>query len=113
MPEPHEAASANTADGPVDTAVQRRPRPAHSKPKSRQLPPYKVILHNDEVNTMEDVVRAILMITPLNPAHAIQRMREAHVSGTAVLLVTHKERGELYVGQFASLKITTTLEADG
>ncbi len=39
-------------------------------------------------------------------------MLEAHSSGTAVLLVTHKERGELYVQQFASLKITTTLEPD-
>lgn len=96
----------------ADTAVQAPPKRKPARPKRRQLPPFKLVLHNDKVNAMDDVVLSIVKITPLNPAQAIRKMLEAHSSGTAVLLVTYKERGELYVQQFASLKITTTLEPD-
>lgn len=95
-----------------DIAVQVPPKHKPARPKRRELPPFKLVLHNDEVNAMEDVVLSIVKVTPLNPARAIRKMLEAHASGTAVLLVTHKERGELYVQQFAGLKITTTLEPD-
>ncbi len=96
----------------ADTAVQAPPKRKPAKPKPRKLPPYKLVLHNDVVNTMDDVVLSIVKITPLSAAQAIRRMLEAHFSGTAVLLVTHKERGELYIQQFASVKVTTSLEPD-
>jgi ATP-dependent Clp protease adaptor protein ClpS len=76
-------------------------------------PPYKVILHNDEVNDMARVVEVICKLTPLDVNEAIERMLEAHHTGHAVLLVTHKERAELYVDQFASCRITVTAEPDG
>ena len=76
------------------------------------LPPFKVLLHNDDKNVMEDVVASILMLTPLKEQEAILRMLEAHETGCALLLVTHKERAELYVEQFASCNITVTMEAD-
>jgi len=37
-------------------------------------------------------------------------MTEAHKTGVALLLVTHKERAELYAEQFATFKITVTIE---
>ncbi|MCC7316212.1 MAG: ATP-dependent Clp protease adaptor ClpS [Planctomycetes bacterium] len=92
------------------TAV--KPAPARRKPKPKMLPPFKVLLHNDDKNMMEDVVASILMLTPLKEQEAILRMLEAHKTGCALLLVTHKERAELYVEQFASCKITVTMEAD-
>ena len=61
---------------------------------------------------MEDVIVAIRRITPLGEIEAIQRMLEAHQTGHAVLLITNRERGELYVDQFTSCKITTSLELD-
>lgn len=82
------------------------------KPKRRQLPPFKLILHNDDVNIMDLVALDIVKITPLDGAAAVRKTLEAHYTGKAILLVTHKERGELYVQQFASVKITTTLEPD-
>jgi ATP-dependent Clp protease adapter protein ClpS len=36
--------------------------------------------------------------------------REAHNTGVALLLVTHKERAELYVDQFKSKSLTVTIE---
>ena len=90
------------------TATAVKPAP----PKPKMLPPFKVILHNDDENTMEDVVAVILMLTPLKQQEAMLRMLEAHEQGQALLLVTHRERAELYVEQFASCGVTTTMEAD-
>ena len=94
------------------TATQAPPRkkPAPAKPDRKELPPWKVLLHNDEVNGMDDVVRTIRMLTPLSTTAAVQRMLEAHRKGVTLLLTTHKERAELYQQQFASRKLTVTLE---
>jgi ATP-dependent Clp protease adaptor protein ClpS len=80
--------------------------------ETRVLPPYRVILHNDDVNTFEHVIQTILKLTPLKEPEAVARTIEAHETGASVLLVTHKERAELYVEQFASRSITTTCEPD-
>jgi ATP-dependent Clp protease adaptor protein ClpS len=80
--------------------------------QTRELPPYRVILHNDDVNTFEHVIATILELTPLKEPEAVQRTIEAHETGSALLLVTHKERAELYVEQFASKRLTVTCEPD-
>jgi ATP-dependent Clp protease adaptor protein ClpS len=82
------------------------------KDQTRLLPPYRVILHNDDVNTFEHVIRAITRLTPLNEKEAATRAMEAHETGVALLLVTHRERAELYVEQFASASLTVTCEPD-
>ena len=97
------------------TAVVTAPvkKPAVPKRRPKQLPPYKVLLHNDEVNTFESVIAAILKLTTLEPREALLRTLEAHETGVALLLVTHKERAELYHDQFTTFKITVTIEPDG
>ncbi len=82
------------------------------KRETHQLPPYRVLLHNDDVNTFEHVIRSIIRITPLEPEQAAERALEAHEKGISLLLVTHRERAELYVEQFASLSLTVTCEPD-
>ncbi len=89
------------ADPSVESQVDQR---------TQQLPPYRVILHNDDVNTFEYVIRAILKITPLGETEAVERTLEAHETGSSLLLVTHKERAELYVEQFATKRLTVTTE---
>jgi ATP-dependent Clp protease adaptor protein ClpS len=86
--------------------TQTKPKP----PETQQLPPYKVLLHNDDVNDMEYVVRTIMELTHLNKKDSTVRMMEAHTTGVALLLVTHKERAELFVDQFATKKVTVTIE---
>ena len=78
--------------------------------KVRQLPPFRVMLHNDDVNDFEHVIVSILKLTHLTGKEAIERTLEAHETGQSLLLVTHRERAELYVEQFASLKLTVTAE---
>ncbi len=76
------------------------------------VPPYRVILHNDDVNTFDHVIRTILRLTPLKEAEAVEKTLEAHETGQSVLLVTTRERAELYVEQFATYNLTVTAEPD-
>lgn len=85
-----------------------KPRP--SKPPLDQLPPFRVLLHNDPINTMDFVVDSIIELTPLDKTRAVQATLEAHSTGTSLLLVTHKERAELYQDQFRSKRLTVTIE---
>ena len=82
--------------------------PKHKPPQ--MLPPWKVLLHNDDKNDMGFVVDTIVELTPLNKQDAQNRMKEADDTGVALLLVTHKERAELYKDQFESKGLTVTIE---
>lgn len=92
----------------TQTAVAVRPKPAPPEPK--QLPPFKVLLHNDDVNDYLFVVSTIVELTPLNRERATEAMLEADKTGVSLLLVTHKERAELYADQFTSKGLTVTIE---
>ena len=87
-------------------AVQERP----SKTPPKQLPPYKVLLHNDAKNSFDHVVGSIVELTTLDQNAAKSRTKEAHEKGLSLLLVTHKERAELYQEQFQSKSLTVTIE---
>jgi ATP-dependent Clp protease adaptor protein ClpS len=88
------------------TATKKAPR--HKPPGL--LPPWKVLLHHDDKNSFEFVILSIVELTPLNEDDAIQRTNEAHRTGVALLLVTHKERAELYKDQFRSKGLIVSIE---
>lgn len=88
------------------TAVKERTTP----PKVDQLPPFKVLLHNDDVNEMGYVVRTLMELTPLDKGRSTEVTLEADSRGVALVLVTHKERAELYQQQFKSKMLTVTIE---
>jgi ATP-dependent Clp protease adaptor protein ClpS len=79
-------------------------------PAGDRLPPFKVILHNDDKNEPLYVVETICDLTPLNPHTATNAMLEAHNTGAALLLVTHRERAELYIEQFQSKRLSVSME---
>jgi ATP-dependent Clp protease adaptor protein ClpS len=56
------------------------------------------------------VVTTLVELTPLDRTRAVEIMLEAHNTGTALVLVTHKERAELYHDQFKSKKLRVTIE---
>lgn len=87
-------------------------RPAPAKPRVDRMPPWKVLLHNDEVNEMGFVIETIIELTTLNPQTALIRMVEAHKSGVSMLLATHREHAELLQEQFASKGLLVTIEPD-
>ena len=96
------------------TATAKPKRKAKTAPKPKppgMLPPWKVLLHNDDKNDMGFVVDTIVELTPLKKQDAELRMKEADETGVALILVTHKERAELYQEQFESKGLTVTIEA--
>ena len=69
-----------------------------------------MLLHNDDVNDMLYVTDTITELTSLNRHDAVLRMLEAHNTGLALLLTTHREHAELLCEQFASKHVTVTAE---
>jgi ATP-dependent Clp protease adaptor protein ClpS len=100
-------------DAPEDVSsggTATKTKPAPKKPPTKPLPPWKVLLHNDDHNVFEDVLETIIMLTPLNRQDATIKMTEAHETGVSLLLTTHQERAELYRDQFTSRGLTVTIE---
>ena len=91
-----------TADG-VQTESRADERVEHPRL-------WRVLLHNDDVNTDIFVAATIIELTPLNKERAVLATLECHETGVALLLVTHKERAELYQEQFQSKSLTVTIE---
>ncbi|MHC4415706.1 MAG: ATP-dependent Clp protease adaptor ClpS [Planctomycetota bacterium] len=109
MAQPNEhQPEAKPESGGGSIAVQTRPAP----PKVERLPPWKVLLHNDDVNDMLYVAETIIELTTLNREDAVLRMLEAHETGVALLLVTNREHAELLAEQFASKHLTVTIEPE-
>ena len=101
--------SKKEAGAAVAEPKSRRKQKSAPKPP-QQLPPWKVLLHNDEKNEIMFVVRTIMELTALGEQTAKLRTLEAHTTGVALLLTTHKERAELYRDQFQSKGLTVTIE---
>lgn len=75
------------------------------------LPPYRVILHNDDVNEMGHVVRALLASVPeLDVRSATEIMLTAHLRGRAEVIACPLERAELYRDRLESHGLTATIE---
>jgi ATP-dependent Clp protease adaptor protein ClpS len=81
--------------------------------RARILPPYKVILFNDDYNEMEYVV-AVLMysVSNLSQQEAERIMLTAHLQGSAVVVVCPKETAEYYQERLLSYGLTATIEPD-
>ena len=97
----------------ASTATAKPKRASKTSPKQKppqMLPPWKVLLHNDDKNEVGFVVKTIVELTSLNENDAKQRTVEAHETGVALLLTTHKERAELYKDQFESKGLTVSIE---
>ena len=110
--DPPTAAPTGNGGGSGGATATAKPK-RKSKPKTSPpglLPPWKVLLHNDDKNTREFVIDSIVELTPLNKQDAELKMKEADDTGVSLLLVTHKERAELYKDQFESKGLTVTIE---
>ncbi len=79
--------------------------------KAEILPPYKVILHNDDHNEMFYVVGALLKSVPgLSRRRAMQIMLQAHFTGKAVVTTCPLELAELYRDRLQGFGLTATIE---
>ena len=69
---------------------------------TRRQPPYAVILHNDDINTMEFVVTVLRKVFGYTVEKCVELMIEAHEKGRAVVWVGPLEVAELKADQIHS-----------
>ena len=81
--------------------------------RRRTLPPrgrVQVILHRTADKGLVTIVEVLRKLTRFGEAEAETRMWEAYHRGRAIVLVTHFERAELYVEQFAENGLLASIE---
>jgi ATP-dependent Clp protease adaptor protein ClpS len=81
--------------------------------RTRLLPPYKVIIFNDDYNDMDYVVAVLLhTVNNLSQQEAERIMLTAHLMGSAVVVVCPKEIAEYYQERLLGYGLTATIEPD-
>lgn len=78
--------------------------------RQRLLPPYAVILHNDDVHAMVEVVQALRRSIPgMSAMKATRIMLDAHHHGQAVVIVCPLEQAEYYQQRLQTYGLTVTI----
>ena len=96
--------------GGNDNAAVLEKKTAALKHKS---PKYKVLLHNDPVNSMEYVTVVLREVVPqLSEQDAISIMLEAHNNGIGLVIVCDLEPAEFYSESLKSKGISSSIEQE-
>ena len=80
----------------------------------RKLAPrYRVLLHNDDFNSMEYVTQVLLQAVPsLTQPQAASIMMEAHTNGVALVITCALEPAEFYCEVLKNHGLSSTIEPD-
>lgn len=81
---------------------------------ARKLAPrYRVLLHNDDFNSMEYVVQVLMQTVPsLTQPQAVNIMMEAHTNGLALVITCALEHAEFYSETLNTHGLSSTIEPD-
>ncbi|HEV2653658.1 MAG TPA: ATP-dependent Clp protease adaptor ClpS, partial [Ktedonobacteraceae bacterium] len=81
--------------------------------RTQILPPYKVILFDDDYNEMNYVIFALLQaVNNLSAQQAERIMLTAHMKGSAIVIVCPREVAEYYQERLLTYGLTATIEPD-
>ncbi len=91
---PEDQPNVAVQEPPAVAVKPAAPKPSR-KPQHKQLPPYNVVLLDDDDHTYQYVIRMLgeLFAHPLEKAY--QMAKEVDTNGRVIVLTTHKERAEL------------------
>ncbi|MDA0674442.1 MAG: ATP-dependent Clp protease adapter ClpS [Cyanobacteria bacterium] len=79
----------------------------------KPAPRYRVILHNDDFNSMEHVVESLLEVVPsLTTPQAVDIMMQAHTAGKAVVIICALEHAEFYCEGLQNRGLTSSIEPE-
>jgi ATP-dependent Clp protease adaptor protein ClpS len=81
-----------------DVVVKTRPK-EHEKTRERRVPPYNVILHNDDDHSFEFVVDTLRKALGYSEQRAFLLTQQAHLTGRSVVWTGPKEVAELKAEQ--------------
>jgi ATP-dependent Clp protease adaptor protein ClpS len=81
---------------------------------ARKLAPrYRVLLHNDDYNSMEHVVQALMTTVPsITQPQAVSIMMEAHTNGIALVIICAQEHAEFYCETLKNHGLSSTIEPE-
>jgi ATP-dependent Clp protease adaptor protein ClpS len=80
--------------GGTALAAPKKAEPS-KKQRPAQMPPYNVILLNDDDHTYEYVIEMLKVLFAYPDEKGYQMAREVDRAGRVILLTTHRERAEL------------------
>jgi len=87
---------------------------ARKESKKKKPPIYKVLLHNDNTNRREYVVKVLLKIVDgLTVDDAVNIMQEAHLQGLALVIACAQSDAERYCNGLRNNGLISTIEPDG
>ena len=86
-----------------DVIVTTRPKP-RDETRTRRVPPYNVVLENDDYHSPEFVVGVLRKVLGCAQERAYQLMLQAHTTGRAVVWTGTKEVAELKVEQIRTFE---------
>ncbi|MDJ0575308.1 MAG: ATP-dependent Clp protease adapter ClpS [Xenococcaceae cyanobacterium MO_234.B1] len=79
----------------------------------KPAPRYRVLLHNDDFNSMEYVVQTLMKtVAGMTQPQAVNIMMEAHTNGTALVITCTLEHAEFYCETLCNHGLTSTIEPD-
>ncbi len=84
-----------------DLSVKAQPR-QREETRTRRVPPFHVILENDDFHTFEFVITVLRKALGYSEERASQLTQEAHTSGRAVVWTGPREVAELKADQIRS-----------
>ena len=100
--------SINSESNSVSTVLEKKPDQLLNK-----SPKYKVLLHNDPVNSMEYVATSLREVVPqLSEQDAISIMLEAHNTGIGLVIICDLEPAEFYSESLRSKGLTSSIEKE-
>ncbi|HYA87984.1 MAG TPA: ATP-dependent Clp protease adaptor ClpS [Nitrospirota bacterium] len=76
------------------------------------IPRYKVLLHNDDRNSMDYVVLSLMQVFKFAKGESERIMLEAHHKGVALCVVEPLEQAELHRDQLHALSLIATIEPE-
>ncbi len=71
--------------------------------RTRRIPPYHVLIHNDDHHSMQFVVETLCKALGINVERAIEFMMTAHTQGVAAVWTGSKEGAELKAEQIQTV----------
>jgi|TARA_B110001454_G_scaffold126084_1_gene117653 ATP-dependent Clp protease adaptor protein ClpS len=79
--------------------------------KLSSLNPVALVLHNDDINSMDHVVQTLVSNIPeITVEEALEKMLKAHNFGTVILVKCPLERAELYQQRLITNNLITTIQ---
>ena len=80
---------------------------------TERYPPQRVVLHDDDVHSMDEVVVALCKSVPsLGTRQAVRIMLAAHLTGRATVIVCAREEAEYYAERLGGFGLTVTIEPE-